>query len=499
MLDAFSLLDILQLLPLIGALVLMLVRHEGLVWLITLGCGLTELGLAIRLYQLFDIHNPAWQWRQRLPVTDWLVYDVGADGITVLFILLTALLSLLVMIYGGMVRRHAPLGRYLTVVLASEATLMGQFATLDLLWFTLMALAHTLLIGYKLTTWSNATEEWLASNRYYQFMGTSLLLLLAATLMLGWHHGDVTGKGWQFGLDALLADNRSPYLQTVIFYLLFYGLAIRVPLFPLHGWLPLVMEHGTVASAMVLLLGLKTGIYGILRFLFPLFPDAVWQWHGSMIAIAAIGIFYSALLALIQQNMRKLLAYAVISHTGILTMGLFSLHPQAFQGTILLTGSFGVAISTLLFMLGIVYLRTNTIMLPRLGGLMYSLPLIGLAFLIAGLSIVGMPLTPGFDAMHLLLEAAIHRFGALVTVTAALGNVAAAACLLWAFQRAFLATPTPQLWVKKVIPPASAIETGLAAVLIAVQVASGIYTDPWLNLVEQASKTLSAPYAKEQP
>ncbi|MBF0339906.1 MAG: NADH-quinone oxidoreductase subunit L [Magnetococcales bacterium] len=489
-----SLLEWLQLIPLIGVLVLLLIRHPLVAWLTGVVCTVGELALAMRLMQLYDLQNPRWQWYRRIPVTDWLVHVSGADGITVLFVLMTAFLSLLVLLYGGLVRGFRPVAGFFAVVLGCEAALMGQFASLDLLWFTAMAVLHTLLIGYLFSTWSLSGDEQRAITRYYQFMGTSLLLLLAATLMLGWNHAEMTRGEWSFELTVLVNDPRSPYLQGVIFYLLFYGLAIRVPLFPLHGWLPLIMEHGTVASAMVLLVGLKTGIYGMLRFLFPLLPDAVWRWHEYVIAIAAIGILYSALLALVQKNLRKILAYALVSHTGILVIGLFSLHPHAFQGSIMLTGSFGLAISTLVLMAGIVHLRTRGMALEKLGGLFTPLPLIGVAFLVAALSIVGMPGTPGFDAVHLLLEAAIERFGALVTVLAALGNVVAAACLLWAFQRAFLATPGPGAPPVQTLARATPIEKGLAAILIAVQLASGFNADPWLELVRSGSRLIAAPY-----
>ncbi|MBF0190449.1 MAG: NADH-quinone oxidoreductase subunit M [Magnetococcales bacterium] len=484
----------LQLVPVIGALVLLFVRHDRLAWLIALGCAGVELALALWLHHWFDPLQSGWQGYLRLPVTDWLVQVSGADGITVFFVLLTAFLCLLVVLYGGLVRHFTRLPRFFSVVLGCEAALMGQFIALDLMWFTLMAGLHTLFIGYLFSNWSLSTDERSAIHRYYQFMGTSLLLLLAATIMLGWHHAEATRGAWSFEWTVLIQDQRSPYLQGVIFYLLFYGLAIRVPLFPFHGWLPQVMEHSTVASAMVLLLGLKTGIYGMLRFLLPLLPDAVWNWREYVIVIAALGIFYSALLALVQTNLRKLLAYAVVSHTGILMLGLFSLHPHAFQGTIMLTGSFGLAISTLMLMAGIVHLRTRGLALERLGGLFTPLPLVGIAFLVAALSVVGMPGTPGFDAVHLLLEAAIDRFGALVTVLAALGNVAAAACLLWAFQRAFLATPSPSLPPVASLARATWAEKGLAALLIGVQLASGFDADPWLDLVKHASHTLSAPY-----
>jgi NADH-quinone oxidoreductase subunit M len=278
----------------------------------------------------------------------------------------------------------------------------------------------------------------------------------------------------------------------VIFFLLFYGMAVRIPLFPLHGWLPKIAEHGSVAVAPVFLIGLKIGIYGIFRFILPLLPEAVMQWHLYVIAFAVAGIFYAALLALTQVNLRRLLAFAVISHSGILVIGLFSLSHAAFQGVVLLSVNFGLAAAGLLFMTGMVYQRTRTALLAQLGGLFEKIPLIGITFFLAGLSIVGMPGTPGFDAAHLILEAAMHRYGALVTIAAALGNVVAAGFLLWAFQRAFLA-PKPQ--GMREIAPANRVEMLVAVIVLFCLLGAGFYSEPWLELVDMSLVNLGEHYA----
>ena len=241
--------------------------------------------------------------------------------------------------------------------------------------------------------------------------------------------------------------------------------------------------------AQVFLLVLKVGIYGLVRFVFPLLPETVDRWSPYVVAFATAGIFYAALLALMQTYLRRLLAYAVVSHTSVLIIGLFSLGTAAFQGAVMLSANFGLAIAGLLFMTGCVYGRTRTTALEKLGGLFDRLPLIGIAFFMAGLSIVGMPGTPGFDAAHLVLEAAIGRFGALVTIAAALGNVAAAAFLLWAFQRAFLAPRVEQR--PQTIAPASATERLIAGALILVLLGAGFYSEPWLELVDAPLEALS--------
>ena len=314
--------------------------------------------------------------------------------------------------------------------------------------------------------------------------------MLAGTLVLGWNHAATHAGAWSFDLTALSGDRLDPATASLAFFLLFYGLAIRTPLFPLHGWLPPFAEHGSVAVAPVFLLGLKVGVYGLLRFVFPLLPQAVGRWSAYVVAFAVAGTFYAALLALMQTNLRRLLAYAVVSHTSVLIIGLFSLGTAAFQGAVMLSVNFGMAIAGLLFMTGCVYSRTRTTQLDRLGGLFDRLPVIGLAFFVAGLSIVGMPGTPGFDAVHLMLEAAIARFGALVTIAAALGNVAAAAFLLWAFQRAFLAPRTAEGPAQ--IPPGTWPERLIAGVVILVLLGAGFYSEPWLALTDAPMAALGS-------
>lgn len=492
----FPVLALLQVLPLAAALLLLRIKGDRTALAVALMVALAELALGALLYLRLDHANPAFQFAERWTPLPPLNYHAGVDGVSVLFILLTGLVCLLLVAYGPS-RGLRPTPVLLAVLLAVESALMSLFTTLDLLWFTLVSALELGLIGYLLGRWATSPAKDLAMARFYQFMGTGLALLLTGTLMLGWNHADQTGGVWTFDLTELAAVSVDPALSSVVFYLLFYGLAIRTPLFPLHGWLPQVAEHGNVALAPTLLLGLKVGIYGLLRFVFPLMPEAVMEWNAYVVAFATAGIFYAALLALLQVNLRRLLAFAVVSHTSILVIGLFSLGTAAFQGSVMLSVDFGLAISGLLFMTGFIYRRTRTTLLPKLGGLFDRIPLIGIAFFVAGLSIVGMPGTPGFDAAHLMLEAAIDRFGALVTIAAALGNVAAAAFLLWAFQRAFLAPPREQ--GLRAIAPASASERLIAGVVILVLLGAGFYSEPWLELVDAPLEALSGRFGLAHP
>lgn len=489
----YPLLGVLQLLPLAAAVLMFALQKSRWVVAVGVAAASAELLVAVDLYRLYDQASPAMQFAESFQLLGPFAYHAAADGLTVLFVLLNALLCLLVVIYSQ-ARGLEPISRVLINVFAIEAALMSLLVTVDLLWFLLMSALQLLPVGYLLWRWATSPERDMMLVRFLQFMGIGLLLLLTGALMLGWNYADATQLGWSFDLYHLSEVGVTDPIRSLVFFLLFYGMAIRTPLFPLHGWLPLVAEHGSIAVAPVFLLGLKTGIYGMLRYVFPLMPEAVLQWHPYIVAFAVTGVFYAALLAILQVNLRRLLAFAVVSHTSVLVIGLYSLGELSFEGSVMLAVNFGLAITGLAFMSGLVYKRTGTMLLDRLGGLFDHIPVIGIGFLVAALSIVGMPGTPGFDAVHLVLEDAMHRFGALVTIAAALGNVVAAGFLLLAFQRAFLARRTSGGAPRNLARPAL-LEHVVALMVIMILLGAGFYSEPWIELVEQPLQKLGALYA----
>ena len=491
---AWPLLAGLQLLPLAGAGLMLALRRDRPAILVGIGLTGLELVLALVLWHHYDPVQPALQFAEHAHLGGWLDYHAAVDGISVLFILLTGFLSLLVALYGP-VRGLGPPWRLMALILAIEASLMLLFTTLNLLWFVLALALQIGLIGALLRRWATSPRMGEALGTFYKFMGTALVLLLAGTLILGWGQTHARGGGWTFDLLELQRLGVDPAYQTLAFYLLFYGLAIRTPLFPLHGWLPPLAEHGNIALAPTFLLGLKVGIYGLLRFVLPLLPVAVQEWQAFVVGFAVVGIFYAALLAMVQEDLRRLLAFAVVSHTSLIVLGVFTLDRLALQGSVLLSVTFGLALATLLFMTGLVFQRTQTTQLGELGGLFDPLPFVGIAFLVAGLSIIGMPGTPGFDAAHLVMEASIDRFGGLLTIAAALGNVLAAGFLLWAFQLAFLA-PAPPAAGRDQIAPLGLAEWLVALAVIGVLLGVGFHTRPWLELIATPLTALSAPHAQ---
>lgn len=483
-----------QLLPAIGALLVFRLgerpaaRTVGRLW--ALACLLP----AVAVYAVLPEQAPGFHLVERLP---GIGYHAAADGITAIFMLLTALICALCALYS-LVRGLASPGRLLAVLLACEAALMSALATMNLIWFALSWAAEVALVGYLLGHWATSTEEnqTKAVSRYVQFQTVGWLLFVAGIVVIAWNHAALAGGHWSFDLVDLTAagTRHAPFnFQEVAFFLMFYGLAIRTPLFPLHGWLPPVAHRCMVAIAPGLLLGVKIGLYGMLRFVLPLTPDAVLAWQEFVVGFAMFGVFYTAMLAFRQTNLRRLLSFAVVSHTSLIVIGLFTLHPLGVHGAVMLSVTFGLAVTVMLFMVGFVFNRTRTTDLDRLGGLFDRIPVIAAAFFVGGLSIIGMPGTPGFDAAHLVLEASILRFGALPTIATALGNVTAAGFLLWAFQRAFLAPPRAGAREVERTQPR---ETMIALVAVALLLVAGFHTEPWLRLTDEAARSAVAGFGQ---
>jgi NADH-quinone oxidoreductase subunit M len=479
----------LQALPLLGAAVVYALQERASAVLLGKVFALAELGLAIVVVSHINPLSPSLQLAERFAP---LAYHVAVDGISLIFVLSTALLTFLMTLYG-MSRGMISPGRLFAVLLLAEAGLVGMLVTVNVAWFAAYSALELWAVVYLLRRWASSRAEIQALARFVQYQAFGWALFAAGCLVLGWGHAEASGGRWSFDLFDLAGTLPAGKFQTAAFYLLFYGLAVRTPLFPLHGWLPNMAQHGLIAVAPALMVGVKVGIYGMLRFVLPLTPGAVQTWQPYVVGFAMAGVFFTAALAFQQSNLRRLLAFAVVSHTSLLVIGLFSLHESGIQGAMLLAANFGLAVTGMWFIVGFVFRRTGTTELHELSGLFERIPFLAIAFLTFGLAIVGMPGTPGFDAAHLVLEAAIDKFGALPTVATALGNVAAAGFLLWAFQKAFLSQAKEGGHdVDQTLP----MEYVVCGIALAAMLAIGFFTEPWLFLTETASQAAAARFAR---
>jgi len=500
----WPILALIQLLPLIAAILLIRLRGQWAAGL-ALVVGLAEIGLIWLLYQdfselptLHDGHGHFY-FAEQLSIWGVFVYHAAVDGMAIAFMIFAALIHWLSLLFVIFRKQHH--SHILAVMLLTQAVVMSQLLSMDLLWFLLMSCIEVILIAYLARRWATDLDTSRMLNQFLQFMGTGLFLLMLGICMLGWAYAQQHNGIWSFNLLDLQQLELSSAFASLIFFLLFYGVAIRIPLFPLHGWLPNFIAQGNVATASVLFLGIKVGIFALIHFVLPILPEAVLIWQNTIIQVAIFGIFYAAFLAMRQTNIRRLLAFAIISHTSLLIIGLFSLNQLGFTSSILLSLGFGFAISGMLWSSGMIRERTKTLYFDKLGGLFDNMPvagpLLGISFMLGGITIIGMPGTLGFEGIHLMLEAAIHRFGVLITIPAALGNVVVAGFLLWSFQRIFLRPATSPLLPsmrRRYRAPLSSIEIILSALFILLTLIIGLYPQPWIDLFSDTTHNLAMLY-----
>ena len=435
---AFPLLTTLTLVPLAAMVAILLSRSAKIALYFGFAGALLTLVLSIYLLTVFDAGHPGIHLVEQAHFLG-LSYRVGVDGTNILFVPLAAVLTVLALIYT-LITRHVADRLFIACLLGYETILIGAFVALNALqfWFwCVLELIPVALLTIHAGTGQN--RRWVVV-LLLQYWVSGLLMTLAGFLLLAFGLIDAE-HALTFDWQTLKENNAYLHDEVLIFVLLFFGFAIRMPLFPFHGWLPVLAEQGTVASAVIFLVGLKLGIYAVIRFILPMVPGVAEQWAGFVVTLCVISIFYGALLALMQINIRRLLAFAVVSQTGMLVIGIFCFNENGLEGSLLLSVAYGLAMAGMLFSVGLIYERTRTAYLPRLGGLFDTNDTLALLFLISALSTMMMPGTPGFDAAHLLVEGIIDEDGWLLAIAILVGNVMSAAFLLWAFQRIFMATP----------------------------------------------------------
>ncbi len=489
---AFPLLTTLTVVPLVAMSGVLFLRSTTVALSLGFAGTLLNLFLSFYLLSVFDPDKVGIQLAEQERFFGFTYYSVGIDGLSVLFIPLTAILALLILVYK-LITRHASDWKFVACLLGYEAILIGAFSALNVMqfWFwTLLELLPVILLT--LYAGTGQKKRW-AITCLVRYWGWGLLMTLAGFLLLSFGLMDsdtIPSFDW-----STLKQNKA-LLQngTLVFALLFCGFAIRMPLFPFHGWLPILAEQGTVASATIFLVGLKLGIYATIRFILPLVTEAAERWAWFVVTLSLIGIVYGALLALMQINIRRLLAFAVISHTGMLVIGIFCFNVHGLNGSIFLSLVYGLASAGMLLSIGLIYERTRTALTPRMGGLFDCNISVALLFFITALSTMVMPGTPGFDAAHFLIEGTIKEYGWLIAIAILVGNVLAAAFLLLAFQKMFLARTKRAIQLPGNNPHAIRIEPVIAVTICSLLIGIGLNSQTWLHFIEKAPNAISEHY-----
>lgn len=489
MTDHFPLLSLCLIWPLLGALFLGLAKNPLQAKRLCLLVAGAELLFCLLVVAGFNPNFGGFQFQEDLLWIPGLNvhYLLGIDGISVLFLPMTAWVTLMAILFGwnsiGQLNRF-----HLALLLALESITIGVFTALDLLLFFLFWELTLPPLFFLIGLWGMGAERRYAAMKYTLYMLFGGVPLLFGIILLALNHAQLAGgalpQALSFSLPILLQTPVAGDLQNLIFLLLMLGFAAKAPLMPFHTWLPtLAMEAPAQITA--LLTALKLGVYGIVRFAVPLAPAAASEHRWLLAIIGAITLVYAGLIALQQTNLRRLLAYSSVSHVGLVLIGVASLTLHGLQGAIMQLLNFSVVASSLMLIAGMLQQRLGSSELAHLGGLAKPMPRLTVLFFLFALSSIGLPLTSGFPAELLLLLGALQSFPALALV--ALFTAVVAAAYILGFVRRGLFGPITQQTVARLqdLRPREIVILAIPAMLV---LWLGCYPQWLLN---QQEKTLA--------
>ena len=434
----FPILTSLVVLPIAGAACLFLVRdderHAPLVRNIALVVSALVFADTLILWSRFNAASGDFQFIERhawIP-TFGISYVVGVDGISLLLLVLTGFLTPLALL-GSWESIQRKTRAFCIVVLLLESAMMGVFISLDLFLFYVFWDAMLIPMYFLIGIWGYERRVYAAVKFILYTLGGSVLMLLAI-LSLASLHNAATGS-YSFDLQKIYALQIPPGEQGWLFLAFALAFAIKVPIFPFHTWLPDAhVEAPTAGSVILAGVLLKMGTYGFVRFAFPLFPDAAAQFAPYLAVLAVIGIVYGALVAMVQPDMKKLVAYSSVSHLGFVVLGICAMDTQGVQGAVYQMLSHGVSTGGLFLVVGMLVDRRHTRLISEYGGLKKVMPHLVAAFLILTLASIGLPGLSGFVGEFLILLG-VFRWSPPLATVAATGVILSATYMLWMFQR----------------------------------------------------------------
>lgn len=425
--------------PLFGIALLALLRDRESVLRIALAVTLVNLGLAAALWSAFDFQNEGMQFVERHPwmPTFGIQYAVGVDGISILLVLLTALLSPLCVLCSWKTITTR-VKAFMMLILLVEGAMIVVFTALDLFLFFMLWEVTMVPMYFMILLWGGPGRI-AAGLKFILYSLTGSLLLLVG--ILGLH----LEGGRTFDILALTDQTFSPDAQFWIFLALFLGFAIKLPMLPFHTWLPDAHSEAPTAGS-VLLAGvlLKMGGYGLLRFCLPLFPEVSESVAPVILWLSILAILYGGYMALAQSDVKKLVAYSSVSHMGFVTLGIFVLNQEGIQGAVLQMFNHGITTGALFLLVGQLYDRTHSRAISDYGGLHASMPRFVALFSLFAVASFGLPGTANFVGEFLVLVGTSYRSFAMVLLAMG-GIVLAASYMLWMLQRVALGRPRSAL------------------------------------------------------
>ena len=491
-------LTVVTFLPLAGAMVLLFFNKDNknlIRWWANL-VGLAGFLVSVPLFFRFDYDNAGeMQFVERVPWIDALgvEYAVGIDGISLLLVLLTTLLGSIA-ILSSWESIQDRVKEYYIFMLLLQTGMLGVFVALDFFMFYVFWEVMLVPMYFLIGVWGGSRKLY-AAIKFFLYTLVGSVLLLLGILALYFQYPAIAARipeiAAQFGsertFDILAFQAIGQYLsfeiQYWVFLVFFVGFAIKVPMFPFHTWLPDAhVEAPTAGSVILAGVLLKMGTYGFVRFSLPILPEASVHFVPFMITLSIIAIIYGALVAMMQKDMKSLVAYSSVSHMGFITLGMFALNPNGLNGSILQQINHGITTGALFLIVGIIYERRHTRLISEFGGLSTIMPVYATIFLIMTLSTIGLPLMNGFIGEFVILQGALQE-NLWWAVAGASGIVLGAAYMLWLYQRTmFGKLDNP---ANEKLPDLNLREVVTFAPLVILVFWIGIYPAPFLDALEE--------------
>jgi NADH-quinone oxidoreductase subunit M len=479
------LLSIVTFLPLVGAAFILLARGSDEIVArnarnAALWTTVITFAVSLLIWINFDNSTSAFQFVEK---REWIGaginYHMGVDGISMLFVILTTFLMPLCILASWEAIEHR-VKEYMIAFLVMETLMIGVFCALDLVLFYLFFEAGLIPMFLIIGIWGGKRRIYATFKFFLYTLLGSLLLLLALLYMYF--------KAGTTDIPTLMAFRFDADVQKWLWLAFFASFAVKVPMWPVHTWLPDAhVEAPTAGSVILAGVLLKMGGYGFIRFSIPMFPDASQYFTPLVFAFSVIAIIYTSLVALVQEDMKKLIAYSSVAHMGFVTMGTFSLTMQGVQGAIFQMLSHGIVSGALFLCVGVVYDRLHTREIARYGGLANNMPKYALVFMLFTMANVGLPGTSGFVGEMLTLVGAF-KANTWVALIATFGVILSAAYALWLYRRVVFGELTKD--DLKPMLDLNAREIAILAPLVILTLFMGIYPAPFLDVMAVSVKNL---------